>query len=78
MLLVSLVLLQLSLLVLPSNASAAPFTDNRIINGSIASKNQFPWHVSVIGTNVLGEKQLCGGSLIGREWVVTAAHCVLK
>lgn len=74
MLLVSLVLLQM----LHTIARAAPLIDNRIINGSIAYRNQFPWHVSVIGTNVLGEKQLCGGSLIAREWVVTAAHCVME
>lgn len=49
----------------------------RIINGIHADSRQFPWHVSVIGTHkITNNLQLCGGSLIARQWVLTAAHCV--
>ncbi|NXC65721.1 TMPS2 protease, partial [Anhinga anhinga] len=45
---------------------------NRIVGGSGAVLGQWPWQVSlhVQGTHV------CGGSIITRQWIVTAAHCV--
>ncbi|XP_047927440.1 transmembrane protease serine 2 [Anser cygnoides] len=45
---------------------------NRIVGGSTAALGQWPWQLSlhVQGTHV------CGGSIITREWLVTAAHCV--
>lgn len=48
----------------------------RITNGWNATHGQFPWHVSIIGQHESGISQLCSGSLISREWVLTAAHCV--
>ncbi|XP_054684515.1 transmembrane protease serine 2 [Grus americana] len=45
---------------------------SRIVGGSGAVPGQWPWQVSlhVQGTHV------CGGSIITRQWIVTAAHCV--
>lgn len=51
--------------------------DKRIVNGNTARNDQFPWHVSIIGSFSTGSSLLCGGSLISDEWVLTAAHCVL-
>lgn len=50
-------------------------TQGRIIDGSPASVGQFPWQVAVSYRTILGS-YFCGGSLIGEEWVLTAAHCV--
>ena len=44
----------------------------RIINGTPAVPCQFPWMVAVITDN----QYFCGGSLISKQWVLTAAHCV--
>ena len=50
---------------------ANPATDHRIIGGKEASPNQFPWLVAIFA-----DSWFCSGSLIGEEWVMTAAHCV--
>jgi hypothetical protein len=43
-----------------------------VIGGQTSQPNAWPWHVEV---RILGHYQ-CGGSLIDRDWVLTAAHCV--
>ncbi|XP_040185110.1 complement factor I [Rana temporaria] len=44
----------------------------RIIGGTKAKENQFPWQVAIKD----GAKVNCGGIYIGGCWVLTAAHCV--
>uniref|UniRef100_A0A8C5M1D4 Complement factor I n=1 Tax=Leptobrachium leishanense TaxID=445787 RepID=A0A8C5M1D4_9ANUR len=46
----------------------------RIIGGTKAVKNQFPWQVAIKDGSALN----CGGIYIGGCWVLTAAHCVRK
>jgi len=44
----------------------------RIVGGEEATSNtQFPYQVSFQYYN----SHFCGGSIIGSEWVLTAAHC---
>ncbi|XP_054984167.1 transmembrane protease serine 2 [Sorex araneus] len=52
----------------------APGRQARIVGGSVARMEDWPWQVSlqVQGTHV------CGGSVITPEWIVTAAHCLEK
>lgn len=50
---------------------AVPFIANRIVAGNLAAKGAWPWQVSLQRSNI----HLCGGTLIGSTWVVTAAHC---
>jgi len=46
-------------------------TANKIVGGSIAQHGEFPWQVSL---RYYGQ-HVCGGTLIGDQWVMTAAHC---
>ncbi|XP_068723499.1 chymotrypsinogen A-like [Montipora capricornis] len=47
---------------------------SRVINGQNASPHSWPWQVSLRIKN----RHICGGSLIKRDWIVTAAHCVYR
>jgi len=42
---------------------------NLIVNGEASQPHEYPWQVSIEATYV------CGGSIIGRQYVLTAAHC---
>ncbi|XP_012585916.1 PREDICTED: chymotrypsinogen B-like [Condylura cristata] len=61
-----------------SFGSGAPASDPelsitpRIINGTDARPGAWPWHVSL---QTHRGDIICGGSLINRFWVITAAHC---
>ncbi|XP_058868212.1 serine protease 33-like [Acipenser ruthenus] len=44
---------------------------SRIMGGSDAQKGACPWQVSIMN-NVF---HICGGSLIDKNWVLSAAHC---
>ena len=43
---------------------------NRITNGNLATRGQFPWQAAIIIDNTY----FCSGSLISNRWVLTAAH----
>ena len=48
---------------------------NRIVGGSESAENKYPWMISVM---TRGAMHRCGGSLISRQHVITAAHCVVS
>ncbi|XP_028405320.1 uncharacterized protein LOC114527820 isoform X2 [Dendronephthya gigantea] len=47
----------------------------RIVGGNEAPMNAWPWTVNVIDKET--QKQICGGSIIASNWMLTAAHCFL-
>ena len=47
----------------------------RVVGGEDSTPGEWCWQVALI--NSLNQ-YLCGGALIGTQWVLTAAHCVTK
>jgi hypothetical protein len=77
---VSVVLLSLGMAGIPASApnaqTSSPAEDRdrlTIVNGTNASIAGFPWQAGLI-SNSAGQL-MCGGSIIGDVWVLTAAHC---
>ncbi|XP_062401678.1 elastase-1-like [Sardina pilchardus] len=50
--------------------------EQRVVGGSVASANSWPWQISLQYKSGSRFYHTCGGSLIKRGWVMTAAHCV--
>ncbi|XP_012662442.1 plasma kallikrein isoform X1 [Otolemur garnettii] len=48
--------------------------NTRIVGGTNSSWGEWPWQVS-LQVQLAGRRHLCGGSIIGHQWVLTAAHC---
>jgi len=78
-----LVLLAVLLVPLPSLTEAAcgkrVAQSSRVVNGEEATPNSWPWQISLRYRDYPDDGSyghVCGGSLIEKDWVLTAAHCV--
>ncbi|XP_065200851.1 clotting factor G beta subunit-like isoform X2 [Planococcus citri] len=47
---------------------------SRIVGGSKAAPNEFPWIVSIKHRG----SHICGGVIVNKKWVITAAHCFCR
>ena len=49
---------------------------SKIIKGKYADPQQFPWQVGLIKAGYTPKDgQFCGGTIIAKRWILTAAHC---
>ncbi|KAL9982402.1 hypothetical protein ACROYT_G004439 [Oculina patagonica] len=48
----------------------------RIVGGEVASNRDWPWQIGLQAQD--DDFIFCGGSLINHEWVLTAAHCIIR
>ena len=55
----------------------ARFSAPQIVGGSEAPAHAYPHQISLQVTNGQGWYHSCGGSIIGADKIVTAAHCVV-
>ncbi|XP_065660515.1 trypsin isoform X2 [Hydra vulgaris] len=58
--------------VLPAGCGNPSIQSSRVIAGITPTKGSWPWQVLLWQDG----KAFCGGTLIHREWVLTAAHCI--
>ena len=69
----------LVLILIGFNSASATPRMARIIGGNTANSNAWPWMAGLIHKHhSISNGLFCGASLIARDWVLTAAHCVFN
>ena len=49
-----------------------------IVHGTVSDRVSWPWHVAIFRQTEEGLTYYCGGTLISRNVIITAAHCVTQ
>lgn len=60
---------------LPYRSSRLGHSQNRIVGGQETGINEFPMMVALADRSISAVK--CGGVIIAKRWVMTAAHCLV-
>lgn len=50
--------------------------NSRVVGGVVSELSGTPYIVSISLKGRQKDKQLCAGSIVGEQWIVTAAHCL--
>lgn len=57
--------------------NSLPRSSAFVFGGRLTKKNNYPWHASFF-TLTSCKNYFCGGSLISKDWVLSAGHCFHK
>lgn len=59
-----------------NNTCQCGIFSNRIVGGFVASSNAYPYQIGLMLTP--SSKPFCGGTIISKNYVLTAAHCTVN